>query len=236
VAASYIPGIFVEFGYRGKAVRFFVRNVADIVQSAHANGCFSEEETLVVIERYLKPSGVFLDVGANVGNHAVFAAMFGSQGRVIVIEPNPEAITLLKLNLLLNRLALDVQHLGVGLSDHAQAAEAAVPRNNLGGAKMIPTEGGSLRLVTGDSLLAGGHVDFIKIDVEGHEMAALAGLAQTIEACRPIMFVEVDTENREAFGAWLAGHGYETAHAFPRYARNQNFLIRPKGAEPLPGN
>lgn len=36
------------------------------------------------------------------------------------------------------------------------------------------------------------HVSFIKLDLEGGELAALRGAHKTIERCRPIMFVETD--------------------------------------------
>lgn len=227
---NFIPGIFVEFAYRGRAVRFFVRNVADIVQAHHANGVFYEQDHLEIVERFLKPGGVFLDIGANVGNHAIFVAKFCKPGRVVVIEPNPQALVLLRLNLLLNQVDVDQSHLGVGLSDQERQAQASVPANNLGGAKMILKEDGPLKLVTGDSLFAGQQVDFIKIDVEGQELAALAGLEETITRCRPSMFIEVDEENRAGFSAWMERHAYEVAHAFPRY-RNQNFVVRPKAPE-----
>ncbi|HEY8574399.1 FkbM family methyltransferase [Phenylobacterium sp.] len=225
--ASYIPGVLVEFGFRNKAVRFFVRNLADVIQNAHANGAFYEQDHLEVMEKHLKPGGVFLDVGANIGNHSVFVAKYCKPREVILVEPNPEAIVLLRLNLLLNRLELDTKHVGVGLSDREQTAEPSVPANNLGGTKMVLKQDGRLKLVTGDSLFAERHIDFIKIDVEGQEMAVLAGLEKTIANSRPSMFIEVDEENRAAFIAWVADHDYEVAHAFPRYL-NQNFVVVPK--------
>ncbi|THD80630.1 MAG: FkbM family methyltransferase [Phenylobacterium sp.] len=227
--ATLTPGMVCEFGFRGKATRFFVRNLMDIIQNAHLNGAFYEEEHLAVIERHLKPGGVFLDVGANVGNHAIYVAKHCDPGAVIVIEPNPQALVLLRLNLLLNRLDLDTSHLGVGLSDQERKAEPSTPPNNLGGTKMVLKDDGPLKLVAGDSLFAGRRIDFIKIDVEGQEIAVLAGLEQTIAASRPPMFIEVDNENERAFQTWLADHDYEVAFAFPRY-RNQNFVVRPKEA------
>jgi FkbM family methyltransferase len=229
MGANVVPGMIVEFGWRGKAARFFVRNVADIIQNAHVNGGFYEQEHLAVMERYLKPGGVFLDVGANVGNHAIYVAKYCSPAEVIVIEPNPEAIFLLHINMMLNQLQLDARYLGVGLSDRERTAEAVTPKHNLGGTKMAPKEGGPIRLTTGDGLLDGRRVDFIKMDVEGHEMEALAGLEQTIARWRPPMFIEVDNDNEPAFEAWLADHDYEVAYAFPRY-RNRNFVIRPRAA------
>jgi FkbM family methyltransferase len=227
---NIIPGLICEFAVRGQAVRFFVRELADSIQNVHASGNFYELHELAIIERHLTPGGVFLDVGANVGNHAVFVAKFCAQREVIVIEPNPQAYALLRLNLMINKLDLDARHLGLGLSDREQRADALVPVNNLGGAKMVPKEGGSLRLVAGDSLFAGRHIDFIKIDVEGHELETLVGLERTIAASRPKMFIEVDNENRAGFDAWLAQHDYEIRERFQRYAVNENFLVAPRQA------
>jgi FkbM family methyltransferase len=226
MAANILPGLIAEFVFRGQGVRFFVRNIIDFVQNAHLNGAFYEASELEAMERFLKPGGVFLDVGANIGNHAIFAAMFGGQREVILIEPNPEAIRMLRVNLVLNELKLDTSHLGVGLSDQARNAEPSTPVNNLGGTKMILKDDGPLRLVAGDTLFADRPIDFIKIDVEGQELAVLAGLEQTIAATRPPIFVEVDNDNEPAFDAWLKAHNYVAAWAGPRF-RNRNFIVRP---------
>jgi hypothetical protein len=44
-----------------------------------------------------------------------------------------------------------------------------------------------------DGGLAGHRIDFIKIDVEGHERAVLAGGRATIEKHRPDLFVEFNS-------------------------------------------
>jgi len=41
-------------------------------------------------------------------------------------------------------------------------------------------------------------VDFIKIDVEGFESKVLEGAAETIERCRPIMYIENDRADKSA--------------------------------------
>ncbi len=225
--ANLVPGIIAEFGYRGQTVRFFVRNLVDSIQNYHANGAFYEERELSIIEKHLKPNSVFLDVGSNVGNHAIFVAKYCQPSEVIVVEPNPEAAMLLRINLVLNRLSVDVSCIGVGFSDAEAKAQAAVPRNNLGGARMVETGEGQIPLVTGDSRFAERHVDFIKMDVEGLEMKALAGLERTIAASRPAMFIEVDDNNRVAFDAWLKAHDYAVAETFRRYPVNENFMVVP---------
>lgn len=57
------------------------------------------------------------------------------------------------------------------------------------------------------------NIGFMKIDVEGHELAVLEGAARTIAAQRPNLLVESNDEhNPGAVGrlaAWLAAHDYE---------------------------
>lgn len=58
-----------------------------------------------------------------------------------------------------------------------------------------------------------GSVGFIKIDVEGHELAVLAGAEQTLAAHRPNLLIECNQDHNAAgpvgLGAWLADHGYQ---------------------------
>lgn len=222
-----IPGIVALVEFRQQKVRFFVSNLADTIQNCHANGNFYEYEELMIIQDNIAPGAVFLDIGSNVGNHAVFVGTYCDPKAMILIEPNPAAIQILELNLLLNAMTADVRHLGLGLSDGASRAEAAWEPNNLGGARMIAQDEGPIRLVSGDSLFAERNIDFIKMDVEGHEMAALAGLEATIAASRPKIFIEVDNANHAAFEAWCVSHDYVAINSYRRYRGNENFLVIP---------
>jgi FkbM family methyltransferase len=215
----------------GVPVLFTVANPRDKIQRVHLTGAFYEAEELDLIARHFRLGGTFLDIGANVGNHALYVATFLHAARVVCLEPNPAAVTILRSNIALNGLGhvIDGSYLGYGLSDKAtDTAAMAVPPRNLGGGRIVEGEG-TIRLARADDLLAGQHVDFIKIDVEGMEMAVLAGMAELVRACRPKMFVEVDNENIEAFRAWVAQSDYRVLDKFKRYRVNVNFLIGPKG-------
>lgn len=51
---------------------------------------------------------------------------------------------------------------------------------------MVSTDGdGVIRAVSIDKRLAGERVTFIKMDIEGSEMEALSGCADTVRRCRP---------------------------------------------------
>ena len=58
------------------------------------------------------------------------------------------------------------------------------------------------------------NVGFIKIDVEGFELATLKGAARTLQTSRPKLLIEIDPllQTREAFKAtfaWLQALGYQ---------------------------
>jgi FkbM family methyltransferase len=217
-------------------VRFFVRNPYDDQQGVHYRGFFYELGVLEALQKIVRPGIIFLDVGANIGNHTLFAEKFLGAGEVIAIEPNPDAIEILRLNIALNGLRrVNLQHLGFALSDAAESFDITVVENNIGWATLNPSEGGAIRSVVGDDLFAERPIDFIKIDVETMEMHVLRGLARTIARNRPLMFIEVDVENRAAFELWLRENRYRISGRTEQKPKNQNFLVEPleRPAAPL---
>jgi FkbM family methyltransferase len=217
-------GTIVRTTVHDQEVFFFIENEKDEVQRDHMCGLFYEEEELQIIARYFN-GGIFLDVGANVGNHALYAAKFLNATKVIAIEPNPAAYLILRCNIALNNVQSVVMHYGVGLSNMPSRASQKTQVDNLSGTRLIPDQhGGSLELVRGDDLLHGQPVDFIKVDTEGMEMRVLAGLTQTLANHHPPIFVEVDDINIAAFHAFLRRHGYRIAREHQRYRGNTNFL------------
>lgn len=214
----------------GKPVFFTLTNTKDVIQKEHLAGRFYEPEELEIIRKHCPKNAVFADIGANIGNHSLFALKFLGVKKLIPFEPNPVAIAVLTSNLGLNgELArCDLSHLGLGLSDQAQgglAMEVDKPNKNLGGGRLV--EGGDLQVIPGDEALADEAVSFIKIDVEGMEMQVLAGLSETVSRCRPVFFIEVDEKNRVDFLAWVERNTYEIAATFRRYPVNENFLLKP---------
>ena len=98
---------------------------------------------------------------------------------------------------------------------------------NLGGAKMLAGEG-DLDVYRADDLLADVTPDMIKIDVEEMEMQVLAGLSGVLNRCRPVLLVEVDTVNEDAFQAWVSDNNYAMVSSYQRYKSNRNHIIADK--------
>jgi len=66
-------------------------------------------------------------------------------------------------------------------------------------------------------------VKLIKIDAEGMEHKVLAGAAQTIRRCRPLIFVEYEKTDFEAVKTFLRNAGYRAW-----YAQRPNILCLPE--------
>jgi FkbM family methyltransferase len=222
-----ISGSVVRTVIEGQPVSFFE---LDTIMGQNAYGYFYEIEELAIIARHFRPGSIMLDVGANIGNHTIYAAKFLGARRIVCIEPNPEAIMILRINVDLNQLheQVDMRYLGLGLSDGPGAAVIArTIAMNLGGVALASQAGGSIRLFAGDELLQGQPIDFIKIDVEGMELAVLKGLERTIAECRPGIFVEVDNAHAPAFHALIQHLGYAVVDRFNRYGTSENFMLVP---------
>lgn len=211
----------------GKMINFCWRFPRDVIQAHHRKGEFYKAQDLAQIAAYFPLGGVFVDIGANVGNHSLFVGKFLSPSRIIPIEPNALVTDLLAANLLLNDLApcCDLSHVGIGASDETVGgfgmSEAG---RNIGAARMVAGTG-DLAVRVGDDILAGVDPSLIKIDVEGMEMRVLRGLAQTIARARPTIFVEVDNDNDAAFHDWIASNNYRVGFRIKRYRANTNYLI-----------
>ena len=224
-----IEGILVCTDKYGETLRFFVRNRRDLVQAHHFCGEFYEEEELLIIKKYFKAGGIFVDIGANVGNHTIFAAKILNANKVIPFELHPDALDVLRTNIALNCCqTIDTSYLGYGVSS---SPEKLLPQragygNNLAGVR-FERRGGDhgFPTICGDTALKDQWVDFIKIDIEGMEIEALESLEQTIKRCRPTIFIEIDNSNDNIFHVWCDKNKYIIKDIHQRYEWNVNYLL-----------
>ena len=83
----------------GRRVLFASSHPRDVIQKHHMSGRFYEEEELEIIRRHLPPSSVFVDIGANCGNHSLFVGLYLNPRRIICFEPNPAITPALSTNI-----------------------------------------------------------------------------------------------------------------------------------------
>jgi FkbM family methyltransferase len=156
-------------------------------------GYYEPQET-ALLRALLPAGGTCVDVGANWGYFTLLAAhQTGPSGRVLALEPDPVCFAALRRNIDRN----DLRHV-VAVPYAAVQGPGLVPfvggdieSGNSGLARVVGSDepGATLR-VPGcalDALLDGhglSEVDVMKIDVEGSEVHALRGLADTIATQR----------------------------------------------------
>jgi FkbM family methyltransferase len=151
--------------------------------------------------RVVKPGWTVADVGANYGYYTLlFADLVGPEGRVVAVEPNPEAAELLGRSVFLNGFGArtTIHEVAAGAADGG-TARLLVPRRMTGGAAVAEVASLSLPdivqhdvpLRSLDSLLGSeARLDFLKIDVEGSEERIVTGMERLFARGRPPMVLE----------------------------------------------
>ena len=160
------------------------------------------------VRKILRSGQMALDIGANYGVFTkLFSEVVGAHGSVLAFEPVPETFRTLKAGV--KRFQLDnVRVINQAVSDHVGSASMTIPPNSDGAGDClyqarIDTASSSanafeVRTLTIDSLQLT-RVDFIKIDVEGHELEVLRGGRATIDEYHPALLVEVTSRRTVEF-------------------------------------
>jgi FkbM family methyltransferase len=156
----------------------------------------------------IRPGALCLDVGANVGVYVLqFAHWAGASGRVVAFEPNPGAREVLSKHIRLNGLGSRVEvvpaAVGAKMGDAILFASGADGMSRLGEANELiadTVEEISVPVVTLDNFCEsrGLEPDWLLMDIEGFEIAALEGARKIIESRGAELNVVVEMHP----GAW----------------------------------
>ena len=162
----------------------------------------------------------FVDVGANSGMYSLALARAGASRRVhgVAIEANPIMFERLMFNLEASGVAWTLENDGVlcvpcAVSDHNGTVRFDTSSSNLGEGR-IASEGREVSARTLLSILdeAGlDRIDMLKIDVEGHEVPALAPYLENAPRERHPKVVLAETLHDDGtLASLMARHGYRT--------------------------
>jgi len=159
---------------------------------------YIEPDVMKVLQRCFKPGATFLDVGTNFGFYTLFAAQqMGGSGRVYSFEANPFLIPFIEGSAYINGLSNNITLINKAVADREGTAQFGFSFAHIGGGSLLAgsndvaeCEHVEVPLVTIDSVIpADVQVDVIKLDVEGHEAAALRGLKQVIARSPDVQIV-----------------------------------------------
>jgi FkbM family methyltransferase len=212
--AQAVNSVLLAAGAEPKAVGRMIPGHSLILDTRIPGHCWAlylgnyNEEFIGPLLEFLRPGGVALDVGANIGLVTVPLTLAAKQkgGRVIAFEPFRRNVELIRENLRLNRVEDFVTIIEAGLSSTPHDAELLLREDfELGaetGNASVAEDGiderfqrVAIRLETLDGLmptLGNPRVDVIKVDIEGHEDRFLEGATKTLAAFRPVILMEVN--------------------------------------------
>ncbi|MBI3446804.1 MAG: FkbM family methyltransferase [Magnetospirillum sp.] len=157
--------------------------------------CFYEQELLDHVAGRSR-GGVFVDIGANMGNHTVFLAGL-AQMRGYAFEPDPQVFACLERNIVVNGLSDKVMPFALALGDHEGTARLVHKECGNSGATQFAAGPGTTRLQRLDTVLAGiDRLDVVKIDVEGMEREVIEGSSGLLSRFQPDLYVEVLDDDR----------------------------------------
>jgi len=152
---------------------------------------------------------VIIDGGANAGFFTIPVAnnIRAKKPRIISFEPQRELYRALSGSLALNDIDFCELH-NAGLGEHPGTAivppiDYGVPQD-FGCVQITETGPGTSVEIKTINGLALDRLDFIKLDVEGYECAALAGGIETIKKYRPYIWVEFFITGADAIKRTLA--------------------------------
>ncbi len=169
-------------------------------------GRFYEQKMLTYIQS-LNKNGTYVDVGANIGNHTIFFAMFTDATQVVSYEPFQTAFEFLKRNIDNNELSDKVVAKNVAIGE--KSGRCSLQQNDsdqIGGTKVV--SGNDVELCTLDQQNLS-NVVLIKVDVEGFEESVLQGARELISRDQPELFIEItDRDHVERITTFLHELGY----------------------------
>jgi len=173
------------------------------------NGIFEPEST-ALIQKLVEPSMIVLDVGANFGYYTLqFARLVGENGYVYAFEPVDRYRARLGEHLRLNNIR-NVEVINKALSNKIATAKISVGECSATFHWCSPGEAEEVQevhLTTFDAFVEEHKIqkiDFLKVDLDGHELMFFEGAKNTLRKVKPIMLVEFCQEFLYASGtaAW----------------------------------
>jgi FkbM family methyltransferase len=194
-----------------------------------------EPEAAKMYRQLIRPGDTVYDCGANVGIHSLlFSRLVGARGRVVAFEPLPAAARDIALNCALNaadNVTIAQQALSDQIGEDVFRLAQNTTQGSLSGLSGNAASEITVQVTTLDELIRKGlpPPDFIKMDIEGAEGAALMGFERVVDSF-PTFAIDLHTPEQDVHvGAFFARHGYEVYRLGDEVARRegQKELLRP---------
>lgn len=157
-----------------------------------------EAAFMKILRQELKEGMTAIDIGANIGYATlIMAELVGPSGKVYAFDPNPDSFRVLVKNIQTNGYTDFVFPYQMGISNTNGVSKFYVSDKwNLSGMSVTKHSKHAIEIpvtTLDDFMKDKGYPDFIKMDIEGHEVEALEGMYYTLKSAdRPVkILIEV---------------------------------------------
>jgi hypothetical protein len=189
-------------------------NAAATESSAfHSVGALTEWDELQYLRSTLPRPQRIVEVGVLLGNHTAFFLKTFAPTHMTLIDADPANITFIRRTAACNLPARPAPDIVIqcafvgGRAGTVTFAGADVPQRPLAD-------------------LVAGPVDFLKIDVDGGEVALLAGADAVIETHRPAVMIETTPATHDPVCAWFQSRRYDMRRVFD-HGSHRNVVFTP---------
>jgi FkbM family methyltransferase len=218
-----------NLSFEDKTVNFKLTNTLDLIQNQIAKGRFFEPQELIETLSILPKFARILDIGSNIGNHALFFTICGEASEIHCFEPSQNTANTLHSNFQINKIPASrykIHRMAVGAKSQ-QGTLCNLDNLNSGATSIKINTEGPIHIDSLDNIFTTDSVfDLLKIDVEGMELEVLEGAGETIKRSQPIILIEVSNSNKSKFFSWLAHNNYKVHRAF-ELVHASNYLLTP---------
>ena len=200
----------VELDY--KPYKLLIYAESRVEKESRAFSCKKEPETVKWIESNFKKGDIAFDIGANIGAYAlIMSRIIGSKGMVYAFEPSWPNFYHLNKNIILNKCQSNTTALNIALSSDKKISNFNYRDLEFGsslhtfdtpvdfvGNIFTPKVCQPVLSYSVDQFVKEfniGHVNHIKLDVDGHEAEIIKGAKKILQSkvCRSMM-VEFNEE------------------------------------------
>jgi FkbM family methyltransferase len=199
--------------------------------SIYLLGAF-ERTTVRAYSSLIKENDTVLDIGANIGAHAlILSQLVGAHGQVVAFEPTSYACRKLHHMMELNpelatRIRLEQSMLVASSSEKLEPAiysswplsDADELRAQHRGRLMDTSGATAMTLDDAVRHIGLKKIDFIKLDVDGHELSVLRGGEHVLKEFKPKMLLEL--------APYSFSRGHEEFDSMLNLLRQHGYLLR----------
>ena len=162
---------------------------------------YYEPTVRMLLKQILRPGDTMLDIGGNIGYlTCVAASLIGEKGKVFTFEPNPEAVSLMNQNILLNNLH-NVKIMAAAVGEKKEEADLFVCDESafstmikdetiMRQRRTIKVPVMSIDQFLKEEGISSFSIKLVKIDIEGFEYFALKGMSHLLQTGTASFIIE----------------------------------------------